>query len=57
LIALNCDKVQGYLFCRPLAPRDIMDLLAPRPSGPIVRTTIYSGSTSFDTFKSAESAA
>ena len=27
LIALNCDKVQGYLFCRPLAPKDIGHLL------------------------------
>ena len=57
LIELNCDKVQGYLFCRPLAPKDITYLLSPRPTGSIARTTIYSGAKAFETFRSAETAA
>ena len=57
LIELNCDKVQGYLFCRPLSPNDITHLLSPRQTGPLARSTIYSGSKAFETFKSTESAA
>jgi diguanylate cyclase (GGDEF)-like protein len=57
LIELNCDKVQGYLFCRPLSPKDITHLLSPKKTGALARSTIYSGSKAFETFKSTESAA